>query len=165
MGFAALIPVLLPYLSKLIDRVIPDEQAKAAAKLELLKTLAESDQKEWDAKSKVIIAEAQGESAAQRNWRPHLMYLFMILLSMNYIVIPTLAAFGVHIDSYALPPQMWSLLEIGVGGYIVGRSGEKIVHKFNDTAFFDKLRTKFHGLTQAQVDAFNEALKEGKHAD
>jgi hypothetical protein len=25
-----------------------------------------------------------------------------------------------------LPPDMWALLKIGVGGYIVGRSGEKI---------------------------------------
>jgi len=26
-----------------------------------------------------------------------------------------------------IPPDMWQLLKIGVGGYVLGRSGEKIV--------------------------------------
>lgn len=47
----------------------------------------------------------------------------------NYILAPYLqAAFGwwwsVTLD---LPPEMWTLLTVGVGGYVVGRSGEKIV--------------------------------------
>jgi hypothetical protein len=32
--------------------------------------------------------------------------------------------------SYRLSGEAWLLLQIGLGGYVVGRSGEKIVKKF-----------------------------------
>jgi hypothetical protein len=31
-----------------------------------------------------------------------------------------------------LPRELWNLLQIGVGGYIVGRSGEKMVDKWKE---------------------------------
>ncbi|MCS7280543.1 MAG: hypothetical protein NZ583_02795 [Desulfobacterota bacterium] len=32
-----------------------------------------------------------------------------------------------RLPSLEIPPDMWTLLEIGIGGYVVGRSAEKIV--------------------------------------
>ena len=34
-----------------------------------------------------------------------------------------------HLITPVLEPEFWSLLEIGIGGYVIGRSGEKIVDK------------------------------------
>lgn len=158
MGFLAFLPIL----NTIIDRVFPDAEKQAEAKAQLMTIMAESDKAEWEAKSKVISAEASGESSAQRNWRPHLMYLFMLILLNNYIILPYMGIFGISVPHLDIPTNMWTLLEIGVGGYIVGRSGEKIASHFNDTAFFTKLRNKFKGLTQQQVDVLNEALNEGK---
>ena len=41
-------------------------------------------------------------------------------------MLSTGAAFPLTID---LPEQLWTLLTVGVSGYIVGRSGEKIADK------------------------------------
>ncbi len=70
-----------------------------------------------EAKSAVIQAEAQGESWLQRNWRPITMLTFLVLI--------TLDCFGVL--QYRLSEQAWTLLQLGLGGYVIGRSVEKAI--------------------------------------
>lgn len=77
--------------------------------------------------SEIIIAEAKGKSWLQRNWRPGLMAIFGTIIANNYIIAPYVGAiFGVELV-LEMPADLWDLLKIGVGGYIVGRSGEKII--------------------------------------
>ena len=73
-----------------------------------------------EVQSNVIVAEAQGQGWLQRNWRPMTMMTFLVLVVLD--------AFGLLPNPIA--PKMWSLLQIGLGGYVVGRSAEKIVDKF-----------------------------------
>jgi hypothetical protein len=73
-----------------------------------------------------IQAEARSESWLAANWRPILMLSFTAIIVVNYLVLPVAQWFGVTEPPLVLPPDMWALLKIGVGGYIVGRSGEKI---------------------------------------
>ena len=67
----------------------------------------------------VIRMEAQG-NWLQKSWRPLVMlcFTFIILLGV-FIPIPLLD------DS----SEFWNLLEIGLGGYIIGRSVEKVTGK------------------------------------
>jgi hypothetical protein len=65
--------------------------------------------------AKVIQAEAQGSSWLQRNWRPITMITFLILVVCD--------AFGLL--TFRLAEQAWTLLQIGLGGYVIGRSVEK----------------------------------------
>ena len=67
--------------------------------------------------SNIIIAEAQGASWLQRNWRPITMLTFLILVCLD--------SFGIL--PFRLAKEAWMLLQIGLGGYVVGRSAEKIV--------------------------------------
>jgi len=77
------------------------------------------------AKRDIIVAEAKGESWLQRNWRPLIMSIFGVIIANNYILNPYLSAmFGIDIV-LDLPPDMWDLLKIGIGGYITGRTAEK----------------------------------------
>lgn len=71
----------------------------------------------------IIIAEAQGGSWLQRNWRPITMLTFLVLVVCD--------SFGLL--AFRLAEQAWTLLQIGLGGYVVGRSAEKIVPKLIDT--------------------------------
>jgi predicted MFS family arabinose efflux permease len=74
----------------------------------------------------VVMAEAQGESWLQRNWRPILMLTIVAIVANNYVVAPYIQLFfskGIQLE---LPEKLWSLLQIGVGGYVIGRSAEKI---------------------------------------
>jgi hypothetical protein len=70
-----------------------------------------------EAQARTITAEASGDSWLQRSWRPITMLTFLVLIVLD--------AFGVL--AFRLSEQAWSLLEIGLGGYVVGRSLEKIV--------------------------------------
>lgn len=76
------------------------------------------------AQTKIIVAEAQG-SWLQRNWRPMLMCLFGVIIANNYLLYPYMALFLENPPLMEIPPDMWSLLKIGLGGYVVGRSVEK----------------------------------------
>lgn len=71
------------------------------------------------AQAGAIMAEAQGHSWLQRNWRPITMLTFLVLVVLDaFAVLPN-----------PIAEKMWTLLQIGLGGYVVGRSAEKIVDK------------------------------------
>lgn len=75
-----------------------------------------------EAKTKVIAAEAQGASWMQRNWRPITMLTFLGL-----VVADTLG-----LTEFRLASEAWTLLQIGLGGYVVGRSAEKVIPKVTE---------------------------------
>ena len=111
-----MLPALIPLIGNVLDRVIPDPQAAAEAKLKAL----EMAQRGELAGLEIIKAEAQGESWLQRNWRPILMLTFGGLIVARWcgFVAPNL--------SEAEYLKLWSIVEFGLGGYVVGRSVEKI---------------------------------------
>ena len=120
----ALIPALTSLAAKAIDRVIPDKAEADKVKLQMAMEIAAADQRELEAAAKVIMAEAQGESWLQRNWRPLLMLWFAGLV-------------GAHWLGYTPPnlPEsvvvsLLDIVQVGVGGYVVGRSAEKIVKEY-----------------------------------
>lgn len=121
-------------VDKVLERVLPDPKLRADAMKQAREIAHNESIAELDAASRIIVAEAQGESAAQRSWRPHLMYLIMGLLVFNGALVPLVeASFGVKLPILeawsAIPEEMWSLLQIGLGGYVAGRSLEKIAEK------------------------------------
>lgn len=69
------------------------------------------------AQASIVTAEATGQSWLQRNWRPITMLTFLVLVVMD----------SLNLLQNRLAPQAWTLLQIGLGGYVVGRSAEKIV--------------------------------------
>ena len=77
----------------------------------------------------VLVAEIQGEEKVQKNWRPHLMYLFMFILAFNYIIAPIMSSLGAMVQPLPLPGELWTLLITGVNGYIGARTFEKFIKK------------------------------------
>jgi len=94
--------------------------------IELEGKIRDADTKLAEHQSNIIIAEAQGKSWLQRNWRPLLMLCIIGIVANNYILFPYLNLFFKKAIVLSLPDHLWSLLKIGVGGYIVGRSAEKV---------------------------------------
>ena len=74
-----------------------------------------------ESKSRIIETEAKGESWLQRNWRPVLMCICMFIVFNNYVLVPY---FNLPITT--LDDHIWTLMDLGVGGYVAGRSLEKI---------------------------------------
>jgi len=71
----------------------------------------------------VIVAEAQGASWLQRNWRPMMMLFFATLIG-------TVIWTGGYVNGHALDHdfvmEILSIIKIGLGGYVVGRTVEKV---------------------------------------
>ena len=88
---------------------------------EFLGKALEYESKLLDSQSRVVEAEAKGQSWLQRNWRPITMLTFLILVVCD--------SFGWL--AFRLSNEAWTLLQIGLGGYVVGRTGEKIVEKIS----------------------------------
>lgn len=119
--------LLIPAVTTLLDKLIPDPKAKAAAQMELM-TLASSGQlKELEAAMTVITAEAKSEHWIVAAWRPITMLVFVAIIANNYLLYPYLTLFWDAAPLLELPQSLWELLKIGLGGYVVGRSVEKAV--------------------------------------
>jgi len=103
-------------VGKAIDRLSTDstkkEQLKSQISSELLKYLDSLT----EAQQKIITQEANG-NFLQRSWRPIVMLTFTLIVVL-----------GIFIDIPLLKDgsPFWNLLELGLGGYVIGRSAEKI---------------------------------------
>ena len=72
--------------------------------------------------AKVIEAENTNGNWLQRSWRPVTMLVFLALIILD--------TFGLL--SKPLNDHVWTLLQIGIGGYVIGRSVEKSVNVFKN---------------------------------
>ena len=103
----------------IIDKAVPDKTQANQLKSDIQNALINMDTKVLESQTKAIVAEAQGESWMQRNWRPTTMLTFTGLIVAHWL--------GFTPEN--LPEdQVMALLEIvkiGLAGYVVGRSAEK----------------------------------------
>ena len=118
--FPALIGPLLSGLLSVVDKAVEDKDQAGQIKARLNELALNGALQELEAAAKIIVAEAQGESWLQRNWRPLLMVMFGVIIANNYLVVPLF-----NTPAAIIPPDMWDLLKLGVGGYVVGRTVEK----------------------------------------
>jgi hypothetical protein len=88
-----------------------------------------------ESRSRIIETEAKGESWLQRNWRPVLMCICMFIVFNNYVLVPY---FNLPITT--LDEHIWMLMDLGVGGYVAGRSLEKISENLGPVLFNVKKR-------------------------
>ena len=103
-----------------IDKLFTTEEERLKAKNEIFKVLQEQQLELQKLQTEVILAEASG-NWLQRSWRP------ILMLAFGFIVI--YVKFIAPLFSLRIPPlenEFWSLLQLGIGGYVVGRSAEKI---------------------------------------
>ena len=125
-------------LGKVAERYFDnkDEQVafQNAVELEILK-----NEKEFkDLSGSIVLAEAKSEHWLTASWRPFTMILFALVIAINiliipYVVVPLLWAFGYPVPEFMpIPDQVWTLITIGLGGYVGGRSGEKMVKMWKE---------------------------------
>lgn len=126
MNFLPIIGTIVKKILDVIDKAVPDKDLREKLKAEIQLTIFTKEYdviiKQLEAQKEIIVAEATGHSWLQRNWRPIAMLVFVYIVAHNYIFAPL---FG--LSYLQIPPDMWDLLKIGIGGYVVGRSAEKII--------------------------------------
>lgn len=106
------------------DRIFPDPEQELK-RLELQQALQaavlERTSEIERAAADVVKAEAQGQSWLQRTWRPVTMLTFVALIVARWLgwSAPNLGEAEVL--------KLWDIVEIGLGGYVIGRSAEKVL--------------------------------------
>ena len=119
-------------LGKLIGSVrtaiTGEESLTSEARAQLEGMMASLEDKALDlqthvvnAQKSIIVAEAQGDSWLQRNWRPVVMLTFAGLVVAHWL---GWTAENLK-ESEVL--MLLEIVKIGLGGYVVGRSAEKCV--------------------------------------
>ena len=125
-----LIPILTPIIKDLVKRLIPDGDKSVEVEKEIKLALLEHTDSLEALRGKIVLEEAKSSSWLTATWRPLLMMVIVAIIFLNYLLLPGLAmATGIN-HTMSLPVELWNLLQIGVGGYIVGRSGEKMVDRW-----------------------------------
>ena len=122
MGIWDFMTGLMQPVTDLIDAVHTSDEERLQLKAQMMRIQAEAMSKLQayemallQAKSNIIVAEAKGESWLQRSWRPLGMVTLLALVVLDSLgILPN-----------RLTAEAWTMIQIGFGGYVVGRSAEK----------------------------------------
>ena len=116
---------LAKILFNTVDKTVADKDLAAKLKADLQTQMLQSHTQELTAAAKIIEAEAKAGWFAS-SWRPLLMYVLIFILIWNYVLGPVVMFFFKASITIELPGDVWTLLQIGLGGYVVGRSAESV---------------------------------------
>lgn len=123
MGLSDLVAGIFKPIADVVEHLTVSGEDKAKIQLAVVsgqiaaaQSTMDYERQLLDGQQKVIAAEASSSNWLASSWRPITMLTFLALVVANSLG-------WLH---EPLAPQAWSLLQIGLGGYTVGRSAEKI---------------------------------------
>lgn len=118
-AIVAALPGIAKLIGGIIDKAVPDKDLNEKLKAEARKQILENDSKELDAAAEIILAEAKSEHALTSMWRP------ITMLTFTALVVARWMGWTDPIDP-VIEQELWLVIQLGLGGYVMGRSGEKI---------------------------------------
>ena len=111
-------------VGKVLDDLFTRDEERIEAKNKVFKILQEKELQLQKMQTDIILSESKG-NWIQRSWRPILMLAFgFIIIYCKFLAL----LFSLPVPE--LEPEFWNLLQLGIGGYVVGRSGEKIMQVY-----------------------------------
>lgn len=131
----AILEAIVGPVSKLLDKIFPDPQARDRAKLELIKLQGDQEMAAIGAQVEAIIAEAKSPDPWTSRARPSFLYVMYTLIlwaiPMGLIAAadPKLAmGIGDGMTSYlrGLPEELYALFGTGYLGYTAARTWGKV---------------------------------------
>lgn len=125
---------VFPFIFKLIDRIIPDETTRAAAKLELMKSENQQALSEMQASLSAILVEGGSADKWTSRARPSFLYVMYAVIILCFVggiigiwfpVQTQQAASNINALLRALPQDLYNLFGMGYLGYAGARSFDK----------------------------------------
>lgn len=108
---------LVSAVGDIVNRLTLPGREKKQLETDILRLLIAVEEKTISEQAAAIREEARG-NWLQRSWRPIVMLVFtVIVLAGTFLNLPILSDTS----------RFWDLLEIGLGGYIIGRGGEQLI--------------------------------------
>ena len=131
----ALLDVVIGPIASIIDKIIPDKEAQARAKLELIALQGTQEMKMIEAQLQAIVAEASSKDPWTSRARPSFLYVIYILL-LAALPMGVLSAFspdtardiaaGMNAYLSGLPETLYALFGTGYLGYTAARQWGKV---------------------------------------
>jgi hypothetical protein len=119
----------------LIDKLLPNPEARAKAQMELLSMQQNGELKELETRMSAILAEASSADPWTSRARPSFLYVFYFIILSMTVVAPVLGvAHPEAMDTYfsnvgkgfgAIPEELWWTFTAGYLGYAGARTFEK----------------------------------------
>jgi hypothetical protein len=131
----SLVDALIGPLASIIDKIIPDKEARAKAKLELIALEGTQEMQMLETQLKAIVAEANSADPWTSRARPSFLYVMYILL-LAALPMGVLSAFnpvaardiaeGMNAYLTGLPEPLYALFGTGYLGYTAARQWGKV---------------------------------------
>ncbi len=125
---------LVDSVGNAFDKNFTSEQERLQEKAKIIALIQDFMMKVSEMKTDLVKTEMAG-NWMQRSWRPIIMLSFGFVVVYRYFIAPTF-----HLPMAELPENFWDLLELGMGGYVIGRSVEKVADSVSGN--LDKLGKK-----------------------
>jgi len=131
----SLLEAVVGPVSKLLDKIIPDPQARDRAKLELLKLQGDQEMATIAAQMQAIVAEANSSDPWTSRARPSFLYamyaliLWAIPMGLIAAADPAMAkGIGEGMTAYlrGIPEELYALFGTGYLGYTAARTWGKV---------------------------------------
>ena len=118
------------------DAVAAAIKADPMAAVKIREIEAQLEQTRLEVRGQAVQAEAKGESWLQRNWRPLTMVWFSFLVGAYW--------FGYTPENLSEEAvlSLFGLIKLGLGGYVIGRSAEKITKEISGSGLLGKILSK-----------------------
>jgi hypothetical protein len=125
--------VISKFVTRKEDLILAEAEIKKIQN-DLEKKIIDNQTNLLNTQKELMLSEFNG-TALQRNWRPVLMWVIVCIIGNNYLIAPIVnnaaAAFNVVLlPILELPNHLFNLMTISLGGYVVGRSAEKIIPQY-----------------------------------
>ena len=103
-----------------LDKLFTSKEEKIKAENVIKQIIIEKQLELQKMQTEIIVTEAKG-NWLQRSWRPILMLAFGFIVIYVKFIAPLF-----NLTTPELENEFWNLLQLGIGGYVIGRSAEKI---------------------------------------
>ena len=131
----ALLESLIGPITSLLDKIIPDKEARAKAQFELLKLEGTQEMQLIEARLQAIVAEANSTDPWTSRARPSFLYVMYVLI-LTALPMGLLSAFspatasdiasGMNAYLGGLPEPLYALFGTGYLGYTAARQWGKV---------------------------------------
>ncbi len=131
----ALLESLIGPITSILDKIIPDKEARAKAQFELLKLEGTQEMALIEARLQAIVAEAQSADPWTSRARPSFLYVMYVLI-LTALPMGLLSAFnpraamdianGMNAYLGGLPEPLYALFGTGYLGYTAARQWGKV---------------------------------------
>ena len=121
-----------PSIGKVLEKIVPDTAKRDEIQREIKLAILEQQDEFNQQAGKIVLAEANSQHWLVAAWRPILMLTIIAIVAWNYLIAGIAIGFGYPVVLLDLPPELWNLLTLGVTGYVVGRSGEKMMKSYKE---------------------------------